>query len=662
MKSFTLKYDEHTRIKPYKIEYANELNEAQYKAVMAQNGAHLVIAGAGTGKTRTLIYRLSRLIEDGFHPNQILLLTFTRRAAREMLERASLVLDERCKRVRGGTFHHYCAQILREHGEKIGLKHNFTILDVSDTQEVLQHVRQPFKEKHKGQRFPEKSTLYSMFSTSFNKQMDLQFVLHQSYPQFNHFLDDLQLLKKNFAAYKESQNMVDFDDLLTLTKELLENDSEVREHVASKNQFVMVDEYQDINRLQADLISLFSAVHGNVMAVGDDAQSIYAFRGADHANILEYPERFEVKEIIKLEENFRSTNPILQVANTLLSLAEYKYDKKLFTKKLEGELPGLVKTSTEQEQSQFIAQYCLHLREQGIGLHDIAVLFRNSRDSFDLEIELARKGIPYIKYGGQKISEAAHVKDVLAHFRVVVNPSDVISWNRILTMIDGIGPKTATELMLWMQHGKDGVAPTQNYVKKIEQLSQILSEIKKNQTDVAHCISLINNYYEPICKKKFDDFPKRIKDLESFITIAKKFENLEQLLEDLTLDPIDGTAIDTEASQKEEKPLVLSTIHSSKGLEWHTVFVIQCVDGIIPSGYSVDSKESVEEELRLLYVACTRPKEQLLITYPIMLENGFGDYFSNPSRFIKEIKPTILEPWNLVREELASVQEKPLLN
>jgi DNA helicase II / ATP-dependent DNA helicase PcrA len=662
MKTFFLKSDVGQKsTKEYQINYAEILNEAQYKAVMAQNGAFLVIAGAGTGKTRTLIYRLARLIEDGVHPQSILLLTFTRRAAKEMLDRASTVLDDRCKRVRGGTFHQYCAQILREFGGEMGVNPTFTILDSSDTQEVLQHVRQPYKEKNKGQRFPEKSTLYAIISTSFNKQIPISSVLQLSYPQFLHFAEDLEKLKADFINYKESQNMLDFDDLLVLTKELLETKEAVRVQVGLKNKYVMIDEYQDINKLQADLIKLFSSVSGNVMAVGDDAQSIYAFRGADHNNILRFPEDFGAKEVIKLEQNFRSTQQILDLANNLLNQAVNKYDKQLFTLREAGELPGLIKTSTENEQSDFIAQYVLHLREQGIPLNDVSVLFRNSRDSYDLEVELARRGIPYVKYGGQKISEAAHIKDVLAHIRVVVNPGDVISWSRILTLIEGIGPKTASELMMWMRGARDGVSPSKNYLHKVSELSELLAFIKEKSLDVSACIEAIKNYYDPICKKKYDDFPKRIKDLEAFVTIARPFLNIAQLLEDLTLDPIDGTAVDTEKSQNEESPLVLSTIHSAKGLEWNTVFIIQCVDGIIPSGYSVDSEEALEEELRLLYVAATRAKDQLLFTYPIVKENAFGDYFSNPSRFIQQVSSNLLEPWNLLRDSLPEESNQNLL-
>jgi DNA helicase-2/ATP-dependent DNA helicase PcrA len=650
MKTFVLTSDSGVQ-KPsnYKIDYKKELNEAQHKAVMAGKGAHLIIAGAGTGKTRTLIYRVARLIEDGLHPNRIVLLTFTRRAAREMLERAGAILDDRCKRVRGGTFHYYCAQILREHAEKIQLNPNFTILDASDTQEVLQHVRLPFKEKHKGQRFPEKSTLYGLFSAMTNREMTLLEALSELYPQFIHFHEDLVQLHKSFQAYKELNNLIDFDDLLQLTKELLENHEDVRIKVSAQNEAVLVDEYQDVNKLQVSLIRLFSSVHKNVVAVGDDAQSIYRFRGADHTGILTFPELFKTESIIKLEQNYRSTQQILDVANAVLSQASVKYEKKLFSDKKTGELPGLVKTSTEQEQSQFLAQYILHLREQGVALQDISILFRNSRDSFDIEIELNRRGIPYVKYGGQKISEAAHVKDILAHIKVVVNPSDVISWNRILTMIEGIGPKSAAELMIWMQ-GKSNAQPSKAYVEKIDDLSRLLAAIKRNTNQVQQCLQLVLEYYSPFCKKRYDDYPKRLKDLEALVSMSNQFENLENLLQDLTLDPIDGTALESEASQKEENPLVLSTIHSSKGLEWHTVFIIQCLDGVIPSGYSLDKPENLEEELRLMYVASTRAAEQLFITYPIVQESGFGDYFSNPSRFISALPKGLLEDWNLIRE------------
>jgi len=423
----------------------------------------------------------------------------------------------------------------------------------------------------------------------------------------------------------------------------------------------MVDEYQDTNALQSELIRLFSATHHNVMAVGDDAQSIYSFRGADHENIMQFPNQFSDTKIIKLEENYRSTKRILNLTNKVLERASKKYDKRLFTQNDIGELPALIKAPDERDQSRFISQMILQLREQGHELSDIAVLFRNGRDSFDLEIELNQKKIPFIKYGGQKFSEAAHIKDVLSYIRVLVNPQDTIAWNRILTLLEGIGPKTATDLIDWLKTQDNpyeiGASDlvSERYLQQIHALSSLLQDLKKNDYPVSKGVEHIVTYYKSFCENKFDDYPKRLKDLEAFIGISENYSTFRKMLEDLALDPIEATAIDTEASKRDESPLILSTIHSAKGLEWKSVFIIQCLDGVIPSGYSIKNEEELDEELRLLYVACTRAKSNLYISYPVIQNTSYGEYFSNPSRFINDIEENLLEPWVLVEESETDV-------
>lgn len=654
MKRFALKTPDSHQKKAdrYVINYSTLLNSAQYEAVMYELGPVLVIAGAGSGKTRTLVYRVARLIEDGIHPDSILLLTFTRRAAKEMIQRAVDLLDQRCNGIRGGTFHHYCSRLLHRYYNEFGIKEDFSILDASDSADVLQIIRQPFQKKHKDVRFPSKNSLQTIISTSINKQISIYDVLTPNYTQYQHFLNDIEKIHRDYRHYKRENNLFDFDDLLLLILEKLEEDQEFRLKIASQHQHVLIDEYQDTNKLQAKLIALFSSYHNNVMAVGDDAQSIYSFRGANLTNMLSFPNQFEGTKIIKLEQNYRSTQQILNLANTLLKRAVHKFDKYLISNNLDGELPGLVKTRDESEQSMFISQLILNRREQEIPLNDIAVLFRNGRDSFDLEIELKRRNIPYVKYGGQKITEAAHIKDVLAHLRVIQNNQDEIAWNRLLLLIEGIGPKSVSDLLSAFKHSINHkevfTTLSSTYVSKLTDLISLYERISQiKQTNVGTIVSEIVDYYKPICKKRYDDFDKRIKDLDNFKIISSNYKSIKTLLDELVLEPLDGTAIMTEESLKEESPLILSTIHSAKGLEWHTVFIIQCLDGIIPSGYSVDNQASIDEELRLLYVAVTRAKEQLLITYPLVQESGFGDYFTNPSRFIKDMKTDLLEPWLL---------------
>lgn len=664
MKKFVLKNEEsQSREEHFKITYNEVLNSRQLEAVMYGDGPALVIAGAGTGKTRTLIYRVARLIESGVRPEQLLLLTFTRRAAREMLGRASKLLDDRCRNVRGGTFHFYCSQLLHKYASAISYPENFTIIDASDAIEVIQLIRSELKFNKLSERFPQKNTLYSMISTSVNKQLSIHEVIDEQYPQFMHHIDRVEELAARYNGYKETNHVMDFDDLLVKTRDLLENNEQIRIAEATRNRYVLVDEYQDTNALQSELVRLFSSRYKNVMAVGDDAQSIYSFRGADHENIMRFPERFEGTKIIKLEENYRSTQRILDLTNTILDKAARKYDKKLFTGNEEGELPALVKAPDERDQSRFLTQMILNLREQGFELNDIAVLFRNGRDSFDLEIELNQKKIPFVKYGGQKFSEAAHIKDVLAHVRVLVNPMDAIAWNRLLRLLDGIGPKTASDLITWLRQQDNpyeiGASHliSERYIKQIYGLSTLLQDLKNKEYSVSETIRHIVDYYKPICEKQFDDYPKRLKDLDAFAGISENYASLPKLLEELALDPIESTAMDTEASQKDENPLILSTIHSAKGLEWSNVFIIQCLDGVIPSGFSIKNEKELDEELRLLYVACTRARTNLYITYPVVQNAAFGEYFSNPSRFIQDIDEKLLEPWLLVEETQKQIEE-----
>lgn len=664
MKKFVLQKEEpRKRPEDYSIPYADLLNESQMEAVFHDKGPALVVAGAGTGKTRTLVHRVARLVESGVNPSNILLLTFTRRAASEMLNRASNILDERCRQVQGGTFHFYCSLLLHRYSEAIGYPSNFTIIDTADALEVIQFVRTQLDLHKKKKRFPNKNTLLNIISTCVNKHLDLRVVLMEEYPQFLEQEEKIQKVASGYAEYKEKNFVMDFDDLLIKTRQLLTQHEDIRIKVASNNQFVMVDEFQDTNKLQAELTELFSSVHGNVMAVGDDAQSIYSFRGADHQNIMDFPNRFEGTKLIKLEENYRSTPQILEVANNLLKQASYKFDKELYSNIEEGELPALVQSASEHDQSRFVTQAVLQLREQGMELNEMAVLFRNGRDSFDLEVELNRKNIPFVKYGGQKFTEAAHIKDVLAHVRVLVNPMDTIAWNRVLMLLEGIGPKTAQDLFEWIRLAKNPYrldlsgTTSQSYINQIKVLSKLLVDLKDNDHSVSKVIELIVAYYRDFCKDRYDDYPKRLKDLEAFVNISGSFTSLPKMLEELALDPITATAVETEQKTREEAPLILSTIHSAKGLEWKHVFIIQCLDGIIPSAYSVEEEEQLDEELRLLYVAATRAKEMLYFSYPVLAQSAYGDYFTQPSRFLKEMNQKLVEEWKLVEEETSQLSE-----
>ena len=660
MKKFVLQKEDSVVSEDFKIEYKELLNPAQYDAVMHNSGPSLVIAGAGTGKTRTLIYRVARLIESGVDPKSILLLTFTRRAAGEMLRRASMLLDDRCRRVEGGTFHRYCSKLLHIHADHIGYPENFTIIDTSDAMDTIHLLRGRLDGIKQTKRFPKKGTLYSIFSTSVNKMKSIPDVLENEYPQFKKHADTINTLFNEYANYKRVNYVMDFDDLLIHSRNLLRDNEEIREKIAFSHKHVMVDEYQDTNSLQAELTELFSSAHKNVMAVGDDAQSIYSFRGAEPENMREFPERFSNTKLIRLEENYRSTQRILDLANQVLSQSKETFKKNLYTSRGEGELPGLVKAANMNDQSRFLTQMILNLREQGSELSDMAVLFRNGRDSYDLEVELNKKDIPFIKFGGQKFTEAAHVKDVLAHLKIFVNPQDTISWNRALMLMEGIGPKTAEQFFQWAQKNEDPFKPhtaphaSDRYLDQLKALSDLFTNLKEYEGSVPDQLKAVVEYYSKFCKKRFDDHPKRMKDLETFVDISGSYRTLQHMIEEVALDPIEATAIETEAASKDESPLVLSTIHSAKGLEWETVFLIQCLDGIIPSGYAIEDPKQMEEEIRLVYVAVTRAKDQLFLTYPAMHQSFYGDYFTNPSRFIEDLPDDVLEPWMLVEENESS--------
>lgn len=645
------------------IEYQEALNPQQYEAATAGEGPLLIVAGAGTGKTRTLIYRLAYLVETGTPPERIVLLTFTRRAANDMTARASGLLDGRCEKVRGGTFHSFCLEVLRRHAPALDLPRNFTVLDAADAADVLSVLRARGHYASGEERFPQKKTLYSMFSAATNRDEPLHEVLARRYPQFTNHLEALTTLRTEYRQYKQNHALLDFDDLLERTLELFNTDDEIRRQVASRCKHVLVDEYQDTNALQATLVKQFASVHGNVTVVGDDAQSIYRFRGADFKNIFRFPDEFPNAQVLKLEQNYRSTQPILDLANQVIEQADRSYDKTLFSDETNGDLPALVPAADGDMESRFVAQLIMQFREQGVPLNDIAVLFRNSHNAYDLEVELNRRNIPFVKYGGMKLNEAAHIKDVLAHLKVAENPQDAASWNRILQLLQGIGPKTAQDLIEWITEQADNAFSvseagpfSSRYVAALKDLFATLRTIRAPDVSVGEQVETVLDYYQPIFEKEYsEDHPKREPDLEHLVGLAVNHESRQDFLSSLALDPIELTALEQDSAEDDEPPLVLSTIHSAKGLEFHTVFLIRALDGTIPSRHALSESGGIDEELRLFYVAVTRAEENLFISYPMtQYRRSFGEYMTTPSRFIEEVPEDILEPVQLVEEEAAN--------
>ncbi len=644
--------------RPSLIDYAKELNPTQYEAATTLEGPLLVIAGAGTGKTRTLVHRVAHLVEIGVDPRSILLLTFTRRAAEEMLRRASLLIDNRCDRVAGGTFHSFANLTLREFGRKIGLLPQFSIMDRPDSEDVIQLLRTQLGLNAKEKRFPRKQTVGEIFSMALNKQYTLPDLIEREYPHLYDALDDILKLYELYVGYKSEKALVDYDDLLVKLRNLLEENEDVRQRLSERHHFIMVDEYQDTNRLQARIVRLLAAAHNNVMVVGDDAQSIYSFRGANFRNIMDFPKEFPGTKIIYLEENYRSVQPILNFTNEIILRAQERYDKNLFTRKVEGETPLLVRAGNEQMQSRFVCQKVLELREEGVPLWDIAVLFRSSFHSFDLEIELARHNIPFVKRGGFRFMETAHVKDLLAYLRVLSNPQDAISWGRILLLLEGVGSQLTQKLIAWILSGTTPWARLKSFETKgkaahgLRTLAQVL-EACSEKARPAEMAQYLLQYYTPLLKQNHpDDYPKRMKDMEHFLGMTERYRSLERLLTDMALEPPTDSVGGVLAVDPDEGPLVLSTVHSAKGLEWHTVFVIWALDGRFPSYYNINTPEELEEERRLLYVAATRAKQNLFITYPIKIfDRSLQTILSRPCQFIDGIPDQLLEPMTLVDED-----------
>jgi DNA helicase-2/ATP-dependent DNA helicase PcrA len=638
------------------LDYGAALNGQQLAAVQAPDGPALVIAGAGSGKTRTLIYRVAYLIDSGIDPARILLLTFTRKAAQEMVERAGLLIGSQSDRVAGGTFHSMGHVLLRRYGRAVGIEPAFTILDRGDAEDLIALTRAQLGLNDKEKRFPRKNTIAEIYSKSINTLRSIEAIVLEEFPHFADHLEDLDKLRRAYEQAKRQRQLLDYDDLLARLLELLTHHEDVRHTISRQYQYLLVDEYQDTNRLQAELIRRLAATHDNVMVVGDDSQSIYAFRGATFRNIMEFPTLFPGATLYKLEENYRSTQPILNLANEIIAAAAEKYTKQLFTRKLDGPLPGLVEAAGENAQSRFVAQKILELREEGVPLGEIAVLFRSSFHSFDLEIELSRRGVPFVKRGGIKFIEAAHVKDVLAYLRVARNPQDAVSWHRILMLVEGVGPKKAQDTLAAVLKADRPwhilCAANGRSATGLKQLGAALEHLShENQARPAVMVEQACDYYLPILKDQHDDYPRRIRDLEHLRTMAENYEDLGDFLSDLALEPPDGSVVDVEALDQDDEQLVLSTIHSAKGLEWQCVFVIWALDGKFPSLYSFGADEDLEEERRLFYVAVTRAKRDLYVTYPInVFDKSSGMLLAKPTRFLDHVPSHYMDLLALVEE------------
>ncbi len=680
--------------KQYKVAYEDQLNSEQLEVVMAGEGPMLVIAGAGSGKTRTLTYRVSRLIEDGVDPSEILIVTFTNKASREMLSRVEELVTTDTRRISGGTFHSIGNRLLRRYAEAISYRSNFSILDDEDAKEMMESAVSSLGIKTLEKRFPKGDVLLDIYSYLINTRTPLELHLEQNYPHFMMFGDEVVNVFRRYKDRKREANAMDFDDLLVFWKVLLDDHEEISAALKRRFRHILVDEYQDTNKLQADIIDSMASVRRNVMVVGDDAQSIYSFRGASFENILTFPLRFPDATIYKLETNYRSTRQILTLANASIAANRFQFQKELRAVRGDGPDPAVVGVDDVYEQASFIAQRILELRDEGEALDDIAVLYRSHYQSLELQMELTRRNIPYEIRSGVRFFEQAHIKDVLAYLKVVTNPRDELSWKRMLKLYPKIGEKTAAEV--WGRIG-EAVNPLDRFLRGLDVAGRGVAGSLKSASEVLRLISsesmkhnpsesirlVVERGYADYARAKFANAQARLDDLEQLSQYALRYEDVEQFLDEVALaNPIAGE--DVAVVGPEDEKIVLSSVHQAKGLEWRTVFVIWLADGRFPSqralrvpggiiritpdrvhealplleGATQDApivdeegtRELVipgeEEERRLFYVAVTRAMQELYLVFPVMARDRAGmDILMEPSRFVRELPGDCYEKW-----------------
>ena len=625
------------------------LNAAQAEAAAHGDTPLLVVAGAGSGKTRTLIHRVAHLINRGVPASRILLLTFTRRASQEMLDRCQRLVGSASQQVQGGTFHGIAHRLLRRFGPAAGLPADFSILDQSDAADLMGLARAALgyadsqKLPKSAPRFPRAETVLAIYSRHINTDQPIAELIGHQWPHFLSWTGDIEKLFGNYVQRKAERNLLDYDDLLLSWALLLEQAPAIAEQIQALYEHVLVDEYQDTNPLQSRILRGLCS-HGRITVVGDDAQSIYAFRGATIRNILDFPRQFPDTHIVTLERNYRSVAPILETTNALISRSRERYSKQLWTERTGGEAPWLVTVRDEHEQTRFVVDRLLELHDEGIPLREIAVLFRAGYLSADLEIELANRRIPYEKWGGLKFLEAAHIKDILAFLRVLENPRDEVSWYRLLRLLPGVGDATAraaVELLTaheWQPMAIGAVRAPARARPGLHALSALLDGMRRvNVTSPSEAIRLVRQLYDPILTATYDDAPPRLADLGQLEVIAAGYADRTMFLAALALEPPANTQDLAVGGDDDSDALILSTAHSAKGKEFDVVFVIWAADGVFPMARTADKEDEVDEERRLLYVAMTRARDQLYVTYPLHsypTRTGADFAYGQMSRFL----------------------------
>ena len=649
------------------IDYAAELNEQQLAAVTAKPGPQLIIAGAGSGKTRTLTYRVAYLLENGIDPRNILLLTFTNKAARQMLDRVANLLPIDASGIWGGTFHSVGNRMLRRHGNALGLNSGFTIMDREDQKDLINTVVASAGIDPKEIRFPKGDVLAEIFSFVVNTETQMEELLALKFPYFLPLLEKITDVHARYEKKKKATNSVDFDDLLEKTLTMLQKHENIASFYRRQFQFILVDEYQDTNKIQADFIDLLACENRNVMVVGDDAQSIYSWRGANFQNILEFPKRYPDAQVFKIEMNYRSVPEVLEVANAAISANVDQFKKNLQpVRESNSAKPAIVALNDGNEQAQFIAQRILELRDEDVDLNEIAVLYRAHYHALELQLELSRRGIPYQITSGIRFFEQAHIKDVISFLRFVSNPRDEVAFKRMVKLLPGIGNRSAENLWSAWDKSLNERGEITSWSERLMAMS-VGAKSKKHWTQLAHTLdeiapgrqpnppsemitSVVEAIYDDYAKVNFTNYELRKEDLNQLAAFARQFKDANEFLSQLALiSNVDAEAAPNQTGDKEA--VNLSTVHQAKGLEFHTVFVIWLTDGMFPSSRSMDERKDLEEERRLFYVAITRAKDELYLTYPHMrLTGGYGDVFQRPSRFLKEIPNKLVEDWEVNRK------------
>jgi len=641
------------------LDYEKELNPQQLAVVKAAaGGPMLVIAGAGSGKTRVVTYRVAYLIEAGVEPSGILLVTFTNKAAGEMLHRVQILVPGKMGvsgKVWGGTFHHIGNRILRRHASLLGYHPNFTILDREDAKSLMEACIADLKINPKGSRFPKGGVLEDLVGLSVNTRRPLDELIFERYPFFYEFLDDIRAVAEHYRKRKKELNAMDFDDLLFYWEALLREHPELRARYGEQFQHILVDEYQDTNRLQADIVDLLGERHGNVMVVGDDSQSIYSFRGANFANILTFPERYPQARIFKLEVNYRSTPQILDLANASIIHNRVQFPKELQTVRPAGSMPSLVPAQDIMDQAAFVAEKVMEVRDGGIPLSQIAILYRAHYHSMELQMELTRRGIPFEVRSGLRFFEQAHIKDVSAYLKIISNPLDELAWKRVLRLYPRIGKATADKIWRTISSGiwdPKAAADAQEVLQKIpagsretwRSFSRTLAKLQspKMASDPAAMIELVmKEGYEAYLQSRYPNYESRADDLRQLAAFASRYSSCQDFLSELALlASMEGETTSLRGGDGDGM-LTLSSVHQAKGLEWSVVFVIWLAEGRFPSIRSLAESggEGEEEERRLFYVAVTRARDELYLCYPrFAADRGGREMIQRPSRFISELR------------------------